>query len=649
MDANQRYTGRGRDSAAPAVVSEFQSGNHQRDALLDLVRLWEQIDKVRFQFMLTAAGPPQGLDWRQFRHLATDTGAAIWRDDLKSLMVRNSLWETGRALGPAQADRARSLLSYWQEHRDPRLDADALRWAIALGDWDAIDAQMLDDLRVQGLEDDPTVRQLLSDLPVEARRQNPLLTWAWAAATSSAAPPEKREELLMKRLISDAVALHARWREARNVDAAVTAGSIWMLAQRFMPTTPASKALDAAWRTQNEVAEYIADQRSQRHPPVTPNEVMFRAASARIALARADLRNSLAEADYAIALDPDLSTFVVRGARNLAMELMGFPSEPVERPEEPGGAPTYRVGLSAQDETSEKLSRGLAALRLLDREGCRLALAALADRPNGTPGWTGVVFIQMLEGALWGDPEATLHRSDAAVARNVVVSLEHRGSLGALLLNRGRAILLSRLGSHRSATETARSLAPEWTRAIEALTLLWAGDLPGADRAADGGLHDAATSLYDRVALLVVKGSALAMDPKSPADARTLAATTAIEACLDHELWLPFGIVPPEARRQMLALHEASGEQAPEYPPLFLERAQGLATASGPSMVGLTLTRREQVLLPLLATADTVPEIARSLQVSTNTVRKQVVTLRSKFGAASRQDLVRKARAAGLL
>lgn len=49
------------------------------------------------------------------------------------------------------------------------------------------------------------------------------------------------------------------------------------------------------------------------------------------------------------------------------------------------------------------------------------------------------------------------------------------------------------------------------------------------------------------------------------------------------------------------------------------------------------------MLLPLLATTASVPEIARRLHVSVHTVRKQVATLREKFQAPTRAELVRKA------
>ena len=54
-------------------------------------------------------------------------------------------------------------------------------------------------------------------------------------------------------------------------------------------------------------------------------------------------------------------------------------------------------------------------------------------------------------------------------------------------------------------------------------------------------------------------------------------------------------------------------------------------------------------LLMLSAGQGCAIEIAAALQVSPNTVRNQVATLRGKFGAASRQELVHLAQEAGLL
>jgi DNA-binding NarL/FixJ family response regulator len=72
-------------------------------------------------------------------------------------------------------------------------------------------------------------------------------------------------------------------------------------------------------------------------------------------------------------------------------------------------------------------------------------------------------------------------------------------------------------------------------------------------------------------------------------------------------------------------------------------------TTFGYSPALIRLTPREEILLPLLATPATIDAIARQLQVSVNTVRKQVVTLRVKLGESSRPRMIEKAYELGLL
>lgn len=82
----------------------------------------------------------------------------------------------------------------------------------------------------------------------------------------------------------------------------------------------------------------------------------------------------------------------------------------------------------------------------------------------------------------------------------------------------------------------------------------------------------------------------------------------------------------------------------------LLEKRPGELNDSGVSSGRpVRLTDRERILLPLLAANDSIPDIARQLQVSVNTVRKQVVTLREKFQAGTRGELIRKARTRGII
>lgn len=103
-------------------------------------------------------------------------------------------------------------------------------------------------------------------------------------------------------------------------------------------------------------------------------------------------------------------------------------------------------------------------------------------------------------------------------------------------------------------------------------------------------------------------------------------------------------LLPKRARDAILSMC-ASQLTASDVHDQFLEFCEQLrAVNGGDNADGLVqLTDREATLLPLLATSDTVPAIAKKLQVSVHTLRNQVATLRDKFQAATRADLVRKA------
>jgi DNA-binding NarL/FixJ family response regulator len=118
---------------------------------------------------------------------------------------------------------------------------------------------------------------------------------------------------------------------------------------------------------------------------------------------------------------------------------------------------------------------------------------------------------------------------------------------------------------------------------------------------------------------------------------------------LGIEAFLPIALLPRSARDALVQLYRS--DMDPDDPGLqtLLARLGELNDASKDAIRPVRLTDRELILLPLLAGDDAVPEIARKLQVSVNTVRKQVVTLREKFHAESRADLIKKAIAYGAI
>jgi DNA-binding NarL/FixJ family response regulator len=121
--------------------------------------------------------------------------------------------------------------------------------------------------------------------------------------------------------------------------------------------------------------------------------------------------------------------------------------------------------------------------------------------------------------------------------------------------------------------------------------------------------------------------------------------------CEQAKTLLPFAALPAEVRNLLIAEHGRHHGDVDCFLSQAVRRGAFDALRDGPLplVAPLRLTRREEVLLPLLATAATVQEIADQQFVSVNTLRKQVVTLRQKFAAATRDDLVRRAHEAGLL
>ena len=128
--------------------------------------------------------------------------------------------------------------------------------------------------------------------------------------------------------------------------------------------------------------------------------------------------------------------------------------------------------------------------------------------------------------------------------------------------------------------------------------------------------------------------------------------------CEEAGTLVPFAALPSQVRTYLITEHERHHHRANAHHrgnDCFVTSASargafdGLRESSIASSSLVRLTRREEVLLPLLATSATVQEIANQQFVSVNTVRKQVVALREKLGAATRGDLIKRAYQLGLL
>lgn len=646
----QSEMNRTRRNDHPVIVAPPSTPLTDVVQMREIVGLWLELDERRLAFMREALGQhlPVPNSWAELSSWALDSGIAEWREQPHSISIRRPI--VGGVAKPStdalEAQAARRLMTCWFANPDPTLMADALRWAILLEAWEAVGRIWSDHLTSLDVVDDVPVRAVFEDLPRSARAMHPMLTLAWASARATTAQGYRSDGEYVRSIVADGLAFHAHWGNAPRTDTAVSAGTMWMLAQRMLPTGPGGSGLEAAAKTGTEVATFISERRAEGRAPSGPVEAGFRSATAQLALAAGDLPRAVAEAEFAITLDPRLAEDAAVGTRDLALELLGC-FDCTGRRVGPTLRPAwFRRGLSSQDALSRVLVRAMASLRTLDRDGARAALAELEGMSPGQSQWTTVVYVQSVYAALWGDAATALGQLDSAKVRQGVSSTEHLEGLGSTLLRRARSLLLSRLGASAASLEGLKSISSPWRWAPLALAQLWAGDAEEAIRSCDSGIFDGTTLLPDRIALKLYRAGSLLVDVEADDRIRAETAAEAVALCAAHNYWLPIGLLPANVRDALLDAVDAG---AGRIDPGIVKALRQLPRLGESLPRTISLTKREQILLPLLASSESVPDIAATLQVSVNTVRKQVVALRAKFCASSRSELVRKARDLGLL
>jgi DNA-binding NarL/FixJ family response regulator len=309
-------------------------------------------------------------------------------------------------------------------------------------------------------------------------------------------------------------------------------------------------------------------------------------------------------------------------------------------------------------EPAMHLSWADAATRRLDRERT-LHHLELHELEGAATHWFNIqpMNARILSSAaiIWSDPEQALAQFDS-----IVSDAGFEGSLdtpwGPLLI-RSRAELLVNVGALGRAGSLVDELLAHGDPSVSAVPAarfaLCSSDFERTVAKADEGIFSLQLSLADRGHLYALKAAALQMAGASPEQVGRAAAAACV-VCEQADTLVPFAMLPAGVRSILVAEH--SHHHASED--CFVASARARGAFSGLQDCGATaatapaavkLTRREEVLLPLLATAATVQEIADQQFVSVNTVRKQVVSLREKLGVSSRGDLIRRAHEVGLL
>lgn len=531
--------------------------------------------------------------------------------------------------------------------------------ALALGSGDWAGSEAVWRLYPTGdLMADPKVRAGYAGVPNDLRAKYPGLSVAAAIASSYDVDSDRLDlDRMATALIRDGRTLHGGWQEHSSPEAKVVAGTLSLLAQAAMPGSVAEAPAGLEAQTLEKLVQVIRDASLSQAALTARALTLFHAAVALISLLRGDWSKARKEAEYALILNDGcgvpgfLAALVIGLSCAVAGDSQGSAVAEAFLAEHTAHGCRPHVWL----EGVFHLVHASTALRELDRDAARHHLR-LHDLEASHTQWLSArplhAVLLSTAAILWDDPEHALARFDSLVPG--LVSEDRLANSWAWLLLRSRAELLLALGAVSQAERIICELTATTDSAVSFVPAAWfdlcAGRLSDALAKADEGIFESRVSLADRAFLYAVKSGALLQ----AGAADELVGSAATAACLTCEragTLVPFAVLPGPIRSRLVAEHRTHHADDRCY----LSRAvhngafEQLKNATLDAPTALKLTRREEILLPLLATAASVPEIANQQFVSVNTLRKQVVTLRQKFGAASRDDLVRKAHEAGLL
>ncbi len=615
--------------------------------------LWPVLDEARFTLTLRCLGERGVADWERFTSQAVTSG--LFRPGPRAgTLVSGPEWaaalEAGvDGSGGRESLRAR-LVDCWSRDTDAGVVDDILVWARDLGRWDVVEEAWV-ALNVHSELLTADLLAVIRGLPVEARLARPMLTWACGAAEASLLAQGLADaELMPSAIMLDGAILHANWSTRTETDIAVNAGTVRMLAERRQPATRPGQALEAAWQTKVELEAFIDARSRAGHAPSRRAQALFRVMSAQLALFRANPLDAISEARWAVILaDVEPMRELARGVEAVALSVsMGDAAAP--KVALVGGItdPLGVRGMRGLGEALSILAQGNQALRRLDRAAVERSLAQLSPQDAAFGGiWALRASVEAFRDGLWGQLGDGMQNLSAEIARRSGVTREQEEPLGAAVLGRARILLLTKSGAFSAATASIQQMPEELRLLPQARIHLWAGKFDQAIRVADAGAYDEGRGLVDRHLLLIVKAAASLLARRSDADLRA-SAIKELRHLVATENFVPVAVLPKPARDAIIELCAPEVSDEPNFP-ILLGRLAELNDGGDRGVRPLHLTERELVLMPLLATDEAVPEIARRLQVSVNTVRKQVVTLREKFGAESRAELIRKARAYGAI
>lgn len=486
-------------------------------------------------------------------------------------------------------------------------------------------------------------QRAFANLPAAVLKERPELSYACVVFQAGM----YRDAVTRHRLTQDGRLLYGAWRQMADAGAAVAGGTLSLGADisagDYVQAREVIKEIDDRIRAVDRKGERLS-LRTLADFNVFASTAMFLTGDISAALGRAETAITCStERSYAAA---EASAF-----RVLCFTLLGDHARAHE------ALQLFRQTNDAEFSCPEiitlpvRLSEGFLAAETLDRDRVLAIVAGLGGAVEHSELWFCYELLRAQAAILWGDPGQGLMNLDSAATAHKK-HLEQDG-FPAWVMARARAELLIAIGRTNHAleiiTETRKKKAAALMLVPSARAHLAAGDGHKAVVVANSGIHSEPVTPNDRVRLAVLKVAGMLVsdvDEEEAAEAMQLACSVTTELGMLEA----YPALPRDMRERYLAFHDNTCSQ----PDCILSNPQTRTrlkqTHNIPGNVTLIkLTRREQVLLPYLATSDTGVEIAAKLVVSINTLRKQIATLRCKLGAKNRAELINRAQELGLL
>lgn len=485
--------------------------------------------------------------------------------------------------------------------------------------------------------------QAYADLPNVALWKYPELEYASVSCGRGAG----QSAAVRRRLVSDGRLIFGSWRAITEADRAVAAGTLSLgadfTAGDYAQAAETVKEIDDRIR--------IALRRGEQIRAMTIANYSFYASTA--AFLQGRISETLSRAENAVEharggsyAGPIASAFLVLNYAALGdIARTNDAREVFERLRDD------RLPNRDLIEVPLLLSEGVLAARTLDRGRLLGIIADVGRVIEYSELWFCYERPRTQAAILWGNPGDGLMHLDASVMAHQDYLKED--GLPAWVVARSRAELLIADGRINRALEIIGGMRGRRAAALmvvpAAQARIAAGDGGKAAIIANSGLYNEAVFPVDRFRLAVLKTAGLMY---SDADDRKIAEAMQFACCITTSAFAvdAYAMLPGDLFSSYLAFHDNSC--ADPYcllaDPGVRARLSEIRGIPGNATL-IKLTRREQVLLPYLASSATVPEIAKELIVSVNTLRKQVATLRAKLGARDRKELVRRAQELGLL